>query len=121
MTDQEKNYARHIRAQYQPKTQTKADTLRALDRKVNLPALVFAYVFGSIGALVLGFGMCLAMNVLPSLIADFTVAMIVGVAIGVVGIVMVSVNYFIYLKILTTRKQKYADEINRVCDEILQD
>ena len=43
-----------IRSQYTEKEQTDLDELKALDKKVKKPADVFAYVFGSIAAIVMG-------------------------------------------------------------------
>lgn len=101
-----------IRAQYTEKKETKLDELKKLDRKTKRPAQVFAYVFGSIGALVLGGGMCLAM---PNVISGF---MPLGIAVGVVGIGMVSANYFIYKAILNARRRNAAEEIIRLSNEI---
>lgn len=111
MTIQNK-IAENIREQYTEKKKTKLHDLLELDRKVKRPAEIFAYVFGVIGALVLGLGMCLAMEVIGDM-------MIVGIVIGVVGIAMVSANYFLYAKILASRKSKYAGEILALSNEIL--
>ena len=51
--------------------------------------------------------MCLAMEV----IASGPVMIALGVIIGIIGIVMVSINYPIYNKILKVRKEKYASSI----------
>ena len=112
MTNYEKNYAKKSQSQYAEKQTNKLDELRALDEKVKNPALIFALVFGIIGSLVLGTGMCLAMQVIGS-------DMILGIIIGVVGIAMVSVNYFFYKKILASRKKKYGERINQLCAELL--
>ena len=102
-----------IRAQYETKEPTKLDKLKALDREVKRPANVFAYVFGSIGALVLGAGMCLAM---PEVIEGY---MPLGICVGIVGILMVSVNYFFYKKILNSRRTKYSAKVLEMSEDIL--
>lgn len=108
----EKKCAEQIAESYRPHTETKFERLQRLDRKAKRGATVFAYVFGTIGALVLGFGMCLAMKVLFDL-------MPLGIVIGVIGIAMVSVNYWIY-KVLEKRgKNKYASEVFKLSGEIL--
>lgn len=107
------NTVKRIREQYVQREETKLDQLRALDSKVKTPALVFAYVFGSIASLVLGAGMCFAMEVIG------TGMMIPGIAIGLVGIALVTANYFIYKKILESRRAKYAEEIIALSDSIL--
>ena len=43
-----------IRDSYVEKGITKFDELKALDKRVKLPAEIFAYVFGSLSSLVLG-------------------------------------------------------------------
>lgn len=104
--------AQKIRAQYMEKESTELDALRALDKKVSRPANVFAYVFGTVGSLVLGTGMCLAMKVIGD-------AMIPGIAIGCVGIAMVSCTYALYKKMLSGRRAKYRAEIERLSEKIL--
>ncbi len=114
MNADKKEYLAQIREQYGEKTTTKLDELKALDRKVKMPAEIFAYIFGVVGALVLGVGMCLAMKVLADL-------MPLGIVVGVLGIIMVSVNYFIYNGILNKRKKKYSEKILKLSAEILND
>ena len=112
MNKNEKLIAQKIRSRYVEKKTTDIDNLRELDKKVKMPAIIFAYVFGVIGALVLGTGMCLAMKVIGSSVA-------LGVVIGLVGILMVAVNYFIYSYILNFRKDKYSKEIIALSDKII--
>ena len=52
--------------------------------------------------------MCLSMLVLGF---DSTVSFVLGIIIGLVGIVGVSVNYPIYKKLLENGKKKYAFDI----------
>ena len=54
--------AQKIRAQYMEKQYTELDSLRELDAKVKRPANVFAYIFGSISAIIMGSGMSLIMT-----------------------------------------------------------
>ncbi len=112
MTMKENEKVEEIRAQYLPVERTKLDDLKALNKKVKAPAEITAYTVGTVGALVLGTGMCLAMKVIGN-------AMPLGIVIGVVGIAMVSINYFLYKKILQKRKQKYAEKILRLSDDLL--
>ena len=116
--ENEKIIIEKIRNSYIDKTehQTKLDELKALDKQVKLPALIFAYVYGVIGSLILGTGMCLAMKVI---FADISAMMPVGIVIGLIGIALVSTTYSIYNKILKTRKQKYSQEIISKSNELL--
>lgn len=113
-----------IRTQYTEKENTQLDALKALDKKVKRPANVFAYTFGTIGSLVLGSGMSLAMNVIePGTYGGITIGenmMLPGIIIGLVGIAMVSINYPIYKSILNSRRNKYADKIIALSDEIMK-
>ncbi len=100
--------------QYRDKEITNYDRLISLDKMVKQPAIIFAYIFGVIGALVMGFGMCLAMQVIfPS-----TINMIIGIVVGLVGIAMVSVNFFIYRAILDSRRAKYKSQILSLSEQL---
>ena len=116
MSKNQKTLIQQIKEEYEPKpeSQRKLETLIALNERVKLPALIFAYAFGIIGALVLGLGMCLAMKVIGDLMA-------LGIVIGILGIAMVSVNYFIYKGLLNSRKKQYADQILELSNELLND
>ena len=104
-----------IKEGYEPKNKTKYDELIALNRKVELPAYIFAYGFGIIASLILGLGMCLAMQV----IGTGTPLMVLGIVIGIIGIALVSVNYPIYLAIIKSRKKKYAEKVLAISEELL--
>ena len=108
--------AEAIKNQYTVREKTKIDSLLELDRKVKMPAEIFAYSFGTVGALTLGAGMSLAMKAIG---ASLPFAMPLGIAVGVVGLAMVSANYFLYKKILETRKAKSGHEILAISNEIL--
>lgn len=117
MIKTEESIIQKIKNRYVEHETTKLDELKALDKKARRPAEVFSYIFGSIGSLVLGSGMCMAMKVI---FAGWQFVMPVGIAIGLVGIAMVSANYFMYKKILSSRKRKYANKVLTLSDEILQ-
>lgn len=114
MTNREKeeNYAIRIREEYSPKGESDIDALRKLDKRVKRPAEAFAWTFGVLGTLVLGVGMCLAMEVIGSI-------MPLGVVIGVVGIAMVCANPFIYKKILAGSIKKHGADVIRLSDKVL--
>ncbi len=110
--------AQKIRTQYMEKQTTELDGLRRLDKKVKLPANIFAYIFGSIGALVMGGGMSLIMTDISETIgvAD---PMLPSLILGVVGMLMAILNYPIYKGILGSRKKKYADKIIALSEKII--
>ncbi len=111
----DKIYAEQIANEYAPKQTSKVKALRRLDAKAKNPANIFAYTFGIISSLVLGTGMSLAMGVIGG---GALIMMAIGIIIGCLGIVGVSVNYSIYKKILTKSKNKYASDIIKLANEI---
>ena len=110
--------AQKIRTQYMEKESSELDTLRELDTKVKRPANVFAYVFGSISAIIMGTGMSLVMTDVGSAIGMEN-AMVPGIVIGLLGMAMALVNYPIYKEFLSSRKKKYGAEILKLSDKIM--
>ena len=110
----DKIYAESIAKEYAPKDNSKIVALRKLDRKAKMPSTIFTYTFGIISSLVLGTGMCFAMQVLGSGIID----MMIGIIVGVIGMIGCGVNYPIYKKMLENGKKKYAYEIVELAREI---
>lgn len=109
----DKIYAEHIANEYSSKKDTKVIALKKLDKRAKLPANIFVYTNGIIMSLVLGIGMCLSMGVLFD-----GELFILGIIIGIIG---VSTNYFSYKKILNNSKEKYAQDIIRLANEIAHD
>ena len=110
--------AQKIRTQYVEKKPSELDELRKLDAKVKKPANIFAYTFGSIGAIVMGAGMSLVMTDIGAMIG-LASTMIPGIAIGVAGMAIALVNYPIYKAILGSRKKKYGAEILKLSEKIM--
>ena len=110
----DKIYAESIAKEYAPKDSSKIVALRKLDRKAKMPATIFTYTFGIISSLVLGTGMCFAMQVLGSGI----ISMVIGIIVGIIGMIGCGVNYPIYKKMLEGGKKKYAYEIVELAREI---
>ena len=111
--------AQKIRANYMEKQSTELDELRALDAKVKRPANVFAYIWGSISAIIMGAGMSLVMTDIADYIELSSDPMITGIIIGVVGMIMALVTYPIYKGILGSRKKKYGAKILDLSDKII--
>ena len=110
----DKIYAESIAKEYAPKDHSKILALRKLDKKAKRPATVFTYTWGVISSLVLGIGMCLAMQV----IGNTMMHMLLGIVIGIIGMIGCGVNYPIYTKMLEKGKKKYAYEIVELAREI---
>ena len=110
-----------IRTQYMEKEEGEKnlDKLRELDAQVKRPANVFGYVFGSIGAIIMGAGMSLVMTDIGAQLG-ISATMPVGIAVGVVGMIIAIINYPIYRKILSSRREKYADKILELSEKIMK-
>ncbi len=108
-------YAEALANEYAPKDTSKVVALKKLDRKAKLPANIFAYSFGVVGALVTGVGMCLSMQVIGN---QTKATMVAGIIIGIIGLLIMSANYPVYKRMLEKGKQKYAFEIMQLAKEI---
>lgn len=111
----DKIYAESLAKEYAPNDNSKLVALKKLDRAAKLPANIFAYTLGIVSALVMGVGMCLSMKVIGAGVPYLSA---VGVVVGIVGIIGISVNYPIYKKLLKKGKDKYAFEIVELAKEI---
>ena len=118
MKDQE-FIVQKIRTQYTERQHTELDELKALDAKVKKPANVFAYTYGTAGAVVMGAGMSLVMTDIGAMIG-LTAAMAPGIAVGIVGLGMALSTYPIYKKILNSRKKKFALQIMELSEKLMQ-
>lgn len=107
-----------IRTQYTEKEITELDTLKELDRKVKKPANVFAGVWGTLSAIIMGSGMSLIMTDIAATLG-ISNSMVIGIAVGVAGLVMSLLTYPMYKGILNSRRQKYADKIIELSDKIM--
>ena len=108
-----------IRTQYTEKEHTQLDALKELDKKVKKPANVFAYIFGSVSAVIMGSGMSLVMTDIGSTLG-LSDSMIPGIVIGVVGMLMAIINYPLYKGILGSHRKKYAKDIIALSDNIMK-
>ena len=111
----DKIIAEKIASEYAPKKTSKVVALKKLDKKAKQGAQIFSLTFGIISSLVMGTGMSFAMGVIGE---NNITSMIVGIVVGLVGIFGVSVNYFIYKKLITKGKEKYGSDIIRLAQEI---
>ena len=114
----DKIYAEQIANEYAPKQTSKVKALKRLDAKAKNPANIFTYTFGIISSLVLGTGMSLAMGVIGG---GTILSMVLGIIIGCIGIVGAGINYPLYKKILANSKKKYANDIIKLANEIVNE
>lgn len=111
----DKIYAEQLANEYALKDTSKVVALKKLDAKAKQPASIFAYSFGIISALVMGVGMCLCMGQIGS---GGILSMVMGVALGLIGMVGAGLNYPVYKRLLEKGKKKYAFEIIELAKEI---
>ena len=114
---------KQIRDKYTKPTEVedKMARLRRLDASVTNTAQAVALVFGVIGTLILGFGMSLIMTDLSEILGTYqSIAMPLGIIIGIVGGVLASLAYPIYNAIVKAKRKKLAPEIIRLTDELMK-
>lgn len=114
----DKIYAESIANEYAKKDTSKVTALKKLDTKAKLPATIFTYSFGIVSSLVLGTGMCLAMGVIGG---GTTPMLVLGIVIGLLGIIGVSINYPIFKKFLNSSKEKYGSTILELAKQIAEE
>lgn len=107
-----------IRTQYVESKMSPLDSLKRLDTKVKRPVNIFTYVFGSLGAIILGAGMSLIMTDIGKTIGVAS-PMAPGVVIGVIGMLMAIANYPIYKSMMNSRRKKYKEQIMKLSDTIM--
>ena len=113
-----------IRKKYLPREEDKMEKLCRLDRSATKKAQAWSLTLGIIGALILGTDMSLAMTDLGASLETYwnrqSVVMSLGIAIGVVGLVLVALAYPVYNRILQKERNRIAPEILRLTDELMK-
>lgn len=123
-TASEQEEIKSIRDKYAPKETeplSGIELLQALDASVNKRANAVSIGVGTVGVLVLGSGMSLAMtDIYSALGMTAELAMPVGIAIGVVGIVLCALAYPIYKRVLARERKRVAPQIMKLTDELMK-
>ena len=104
---------KRIREKYLPKEEDKMEQLRRLDESVTQKGMMISLIVGVIGALLLGIGMCCTMVWEENMFLP-------GVLIGIVGIILVSIAYPLYVHITKKEREKIAPEIIRLTEELMK-
>ena len=107
-----------IRKKYLPKEEDKMEQLRKLHAIPTQKAQAASLAVGIIGALIMGTGMSLAMTDIGAALGSL--AMVIGIAVGIVGMVLVALAYPLYNRVLKKQREKIAPEILRLSDELLK-
>ena len=107
-----------IRQKYIPREEDKMEQLRRLHAVPTQKAQAAALAVGVIGTLIMGTGMSLAMTELGAALGSL--AMILGIAVGLVGMVLVALAYPLYNRVLKKQRERIAPEILRLTDELMK-
>ncbi|MBE6783608.1 MAG: hypothetical protein E7536_06315 [Ruminococcaceae bacterium] len=101
------------------KAEDKMAQLRRLDAAVTQKATTVSLVLGIIGTLVMGMGMSLVMTDIGEMLGT-TLAMIIGICVGIAGVILVCIAYPVYNRILKKKRKEIAPEIIRLTDELMK-
>lgn len=108
-----------IRRKYMvPEEEDKMEQIRALDAKTTTKATMTAITVGIFGTLLMGLGMSLFMSDFGAFLG--TLAMPVGIVIGLLGIALGAFAYPLFLRTLKKEREKVAPEILRLTDELMK-
>lgn len=120
-SSEEQEELKRIRDKYVAREEDKLDRLRRLDRSATERAQMYSLTVGIIGALIMGFGMSLCMTELSLLFGDKQwLAMMTGVAVGLIGCTLVALAYPVYNLTLKRERKRIAPEIIRLTDELMK-
>ena len=102
-----------IRKKYLPKQESKMEQLIKLDKQAENPGQIIFITIGVLGCLLLGIGMSCTMvgNVEIGVFA-------MGIAVGVIGLILAGVAYPIKQKVTEKERAKIADQIIALTDEL---
>ena len=103
--------AEAILGKYVPQEKDALTKMKELDAKVNKRAAGPAIGIGVFGALVLGGGMSLVMEVGGAFLG-------IGIVIGIIGLAICGLAFHFYQKKLQKERAKVADEIVKLSKEI---
>ena len=107
-----------IRKAYLPKEEDKMEQLRRLHCVPTQKAQALSLAISIIGALILGTGMSFCLTDLGAGLGNL--AMVLGIAVGIVGMALVALAYPVYTATLKKEREKIAPEILRLTDELMQ-
>lgn len=116
----EQEELKKIREKYEAREETKLERLRRLDAEVGKKATMYSIIVGVLGALILGSGMSIIMTEFGKLLGlQGLTGMVVGVALGLVGMLLVALAYPLYQRIIKKERERIAPEIIRLTDELM--
>ena len=102
-----------IRRKYMPHEESKLETLKRLDYRVQTAGMIESLCFGIIGALVFGVGMCFFLDVFAGAAWLTAILMICGTLLMIPA-------YPIYRRIARKTRAELTPEILRLSEEIMK-
>ena len=117
----QQNEIKKIREKYISHEPDRMEQLRALDASVYKSATAISIIIGVIGALIMGAGMSLVMTDLATILGAYEhLALPIGIALGLVGMVIAALAFPFYSIIVAKKRKKIAPEILRLTDELMK-
>lgn len=114
----DEKYAESMLAEYSPEKkeekETPASQLHKLEKKATLPPKINAWVMGSVYTVAFGAGFAMVLGSWETGAPTW-----VGYVISAAGMVMMAVNYFIYVVFKKSMKKKYGPEIVELSKSML--
>ena len=107
-----------IRKAYIPQEEDKMIVLRRLHAIPTRKAQAASLTVGILGALILGTGMSLCLTDIGAALGNLSLVM--GIVIGLVGMVIVSAAYPIYIRVLKKERTRIAPEVLSLTDELMK-
>ena len=101
-----------IRRKYMPHKESKLETLKRLDRRARRAGSIESLCLGIVGVLVFGIGICFLLGVFAG--TAWLKALFL-----ILGTVMMLPAYPMYRRISYKAREKYAPEILRLSEEIM--
>lgn len=105
----EQEEIRRIREKYAPQEENSLEKLRRLDAQAERPGTVVALVLGIAGTLIFGTGMCCCL---------VWAMYLIGVAAGIMGLIVLSIAYPAYKRITKKQREKIAPQILAMTDKL---
>lgn len=102
-----------IRKKYMPREESKLETLKKLDARVQGAGVIESLCLGIIGALVFGIGTCFFLDV-------FTGAAWLSVLFMIIGTLLMIPAYPIHRRIARKTREELTPEILRLSEEIMK-
>lgn len=109
------NEIMRIRNKYEyAQDNSKTEQLRRLDKSVHRTAAAVSLIIGTIGSLILGFGLSCVLVWQDSMFAT-------GIVTGIIGIIISAFAYPVYRIVAAARRKKIAPKIIKLADEIMKE